>query len=96
MDSRSRQEQSFLSNWKTKLALLSAIVIPTATATGSFYKLQLNLAEKQSVTDKRISDVELSAERNFADKHTMDKMRDDVSKIHEDVSEIKTLLKNRL
>lgn len=86
----------FLYDWKLKLAILSAIVIPTVTATGSFYKMEARLNEKNYQTENRISKLELDSERNFADKHTMLKLQEDVAKSREDIAEIKTLLKRRL
>lgn len=86
----------FLYDWKLKLAILSAIIVPSVTATGSFYKMEIRLNEKNQQTENRISKLEVDAMRNYADKPTMVKLQDDVTRLREDTAEIKALLKRRL
>lgn len=85
------QEKILLTVWKLRIALISAIVIPTVTATGAFYDLHTKLAEK----DTKIVDLELRVNQNFADKPTMKKVQEDVQEIKSGIVEIKTLLKRR-
>lgn len=89
------KETSFLYDWKLKLGILAAIVMPTVTATAAFYKLEARLNEKSFQTENRINKVELDVERNFADKRTVDDMHKDINKMQNDITEIKTLLKRR-
>lgn len=90
------QVSQFLYDWKLKLAILSAVVIPSVTATGSFYKMEIRLNEKNQQTESRISRLELDTQRTFADKPTLTKLQDDVAKLREDTAEIKALLKHKL
>lgn len=90
------QVTQFLYDWKLKLAILTAIVVPTVTATGSFYKMQIQFNEKSTETEKKIKDLELEVNKNFADKPTMVKLQEDVTKLREDTAEIKALLKRKL
>lgn len=87
---------SLLRSWKLKLALLAAIVAPSVTATGAYYKLQIQLTEKNQQTENRISGLELQSVKNFADKPTMDDMRRNVEHMQQDIAEIKTILRNKL
>lgn len=96
-DNKSKsQTTQFLYDWKLKIGILFAIIVPSVTATGSFYKMQIRLDEKNQQTENRISKLELDSERNFADKPTMLKLQDDVVKLREDTAEIKVLLKRKL
>jgi len=90
------QVTQFLYDWKLKLAILSAIVVPSVTATGSFYKMEIRFNEKNAQTEEKIKNLELDVARNFADKPTMVKIQDDVTKLREDTAEIKALLKRKL
>lgn len=92
----SKEELSLLRSWKLKLALLAAIVMPSVTATGAYYKLQIQLTEKNQQTENRVSDLELRTHENFADKPTMDEMRKNVEAMRNDITEIKTILRNKL
>lgn len=89
-------ETSLLANWKLKLGILMAIVSPTVTGTAAYYKLQIQLDGKNQQTLEKVNKLELDAERNFASKQTMEKIKEDVSKMKEDLVEIKTLLKRKL
>jgi hypothetical protein len=95
-DHKQSKVTTFLYDWKLKLAILTAIVIPTITATGSYYKLEIRLNEKNQQTENRISKLELDASKNFADKPSMVKLQDDVTKLREDTAEIKAILKRKL
>ena len=92
----SREELSLLRSWKLKLALLAAVVMPSVTATGAYYKLQIQLTEKNQQTENRVSDLELRTHENFADKPTMDQLRTNVEQMRNDITEIKTILRNKL
>lgn len=86
----------FLYDWKLKLAIASAIIVPTTVATGNFFKMEMRLNEKNQLTENRISKLELDSERNFADKPSMVKLQTDVTQLRVDTAEIKALLKRKL
>lgn len=88
-------EAKILSAWQTKFALLAAIVVPTITATGAFFKIDTKMAERETQINQRISDVELRVEQNFADKPTMREMQQDIKALRSDMVEIKVLLKRK-
>lgn len=90
------QKSKFLYDWKLKLGILAAIVTPSVTATAAFFKLELRLNEKTYQVENRVNKIELDAERNFADKKTMQELSGDVRALREDMVEIKTLLKKKL
>lgn len=94
--SKGSQVTQFLYDWKLKIAILSAILVPTVTATASFYKMEIRFNEKNSLTEDKIRSLEVDMARNFADKPTMIKLQDDVTKLREDTAEIKALLKRKL
>lgn len=89
-------ESDLLKNWKLKLGLLMAIISPSVAATGAYYKLQINLSERNQVTESKVKDLELQVERNFASKQTMDKVQNDISGLKNDMTEIKVLLQRKL
>lgn len=86
----------FLYDWKLKLAILSAIVVPSVSATGSFYKMELRLTEQNQQTELKIRSIELDTAKNFADKQAVLKLQEDVAKLREDTAEIKAMLKRSL
>ncbi len=94
--SKSNPVTQFLYDWKLKLAILSAIVIPSVTATASFYKMEIRFNDKNQQTEDRINKLEVDTVRNYADKPTMIRLQDDVTKLREDTAEIKALLKRKL
>lgn len=79
-------ESAILKNWKAKIALIAAVVVPSVTATGAFYKT------KEDVVS-RISAVELRTEQNFADKTTMNRMQDNIQHLRDDLGDVKSDLK---
>lgn len=87
-----RAEYDILKSWKLKLALLAAIVVPTITATGTYYDLKAKIVEKETAVNSRISEIELNNTKNFADKDTIKDMRNDIKEIRDNVSELKTLI----
>ena len=89
-------EATLLKNWKLKLGILFAIISPTVTGTAAYYKLQIQLNEKNQQTEERVSRLELDTTKNFADKGTMESMRRDVNEMRNDITEIKTLLRKKL
>lgn len=91
-----KAESAILKNWKAKLALLSAIVVPTVSATGAFFGLKTEMVEKEAAINSRISSVELRTEQNFADKPSMNKMQDNLQHLRDDVSDMKNDLKTLL
>lgn len=92
----SKEETQLLRSWKLKLAVLAAIVMPSVTATGAYYKLQIQLTEKNQQTENRMNRLEITSIENFADKPTMEDMRKNVEQMRNDITEIKTILRNKL
>lgn len=88
-------EQSIVKSWTGKLKLISAIVGPTVALCGAYYKLQTRQVEDKAELNQRVSAVELTAERSFAEKSDLKEMQHDISKLREDVTEIKVLLRKR-
>lgn len=89
-------ETNILTNWKLKLGILFAVISPTVTGTAAYYNLQIKLDEKNQITQEKINQLELRTEKNFASKETMEKIRDDMNRVKEDIVEIKVLLKRKL
>jgi hypothetical protein len=91
-----KTETKFLENWKAKLAVLSAIVLPTITATGAFYDLKASITEKETVVNQRISALELETTKTFADKESIKDLRTEMKEMradfNKDLNEIKTLI----
>ncbi len=83
---RDSGEQKFIDNWRTKLALLAAIIVPTISATGAYYKLDSKIDERTSV-------LELTSTKNFAEKQDLKEIQNDIKDMHSDIVEIKTILK---
>lgn len=87
-----KSEYDLLKNWKLKLGLLAAIVVPSVTATGAFYDLKAKIVEKETAVHLRMNEIELTNQRNFADKDTIKEIRSDIKDMRSDISEIKTLI----
>lgn len=90
------KENDLLKNWKLKLGLLAAIVIPTITATGAFYDVKAKIQEKDAAVAAKIADLELKSMKEFVDKDTVKEIQEDLKTLRTDVTEIKTLIKQRL
>ena len=80
-----KKENDLLSNWKAKLAILTAIVFPTVTATGAFYGLKANMADTEYSLTQKINNVQLEVEKNFADKRSLDEIKSDIKEIQRDI-----------
>lgn len=89
------KENDFLKNWHLKLAIIGALVMPAITATGAFYDLKAKMQEKDAAVSAKISALELSSTKEFADKNTLKEVQEDVKRMRDDVTEIKTLLIKR-
>jgi hypothetical protein len=94
--SKDSNETTILKKWHLKLAILSGIVIPTATATGSYWKLRLNQTTETAQVNERISKVELQAEKSFVDKESFQNLDQRSRRMENDITEIKTILKTKL
>ncbi len=86
-------EQNLLESWSIKLALLTAITLPTITATGAYFKLDSKIQEKEALVTQRVTTLELDSSRSFADKADLKEMQLDIKQMREDIVEIKTMLK---
>lgn len=94
-DRMSKAELNLLSSWKMKLAILAAIVTPSVTVTGAYFKVQAQVQDAKASTDNRLNAVELSAQKSFAEKSDMKEMQRKIDEMHDDVVEIKSMLKRR-
>jgi hypothetical protein len=88
-------ETTIIKSWKNKISLIMAIVTPTIAVCGAYYKLDTKQIEDKADINARVSAVELTASKSFAEKEDLKEMQKDISKLREDVTEIKTLLKRR-
>ncbi len=78
--------------WRAKIGLLTAIILPTVAATGSFYSVKIDAQDRESKLVERISAIEVKSGKEFADKDDLREMRDDIKQLRTEVSEIKTIL----
>lgn len=88
-------EATWLKDIKLKVAVLMAVITPCVTATGAYWGLKLQIEERDRLTSDRISNFEATAYQTFVDKTAFDKMNDEVKAMHDDVIEVKTILKRR-
>lgn len=88
-------EKKLLENWKLKIGILTGILVPAITATGAIYGIKEDAHQAEASLNRRISEVELKTEINKADKSLLEQVQRDVSRMREDVVEIKTLLRAR-
>lgn len=88
-------ETKVLQKWHVMIAVLLGIASPCITATGAYWGLKLQIEEKDRAVSDRINKVELSNQKNFADKGSLDDLSTEVKHMHDDVLEIKTLLKSQ-
>lgn len=91
----SKAELHLLASWKIKLAILAAIITPSVTVTGAYYKVQSNVAETKAEIDRRVNAVELSTQKSFAEKSDLKDMQRKIDQVRDDVVEIKSILKRR-
>lgn len=94
-DMDNKKETDLLKNWKLKLAILAAIVVPTITATGAFYDLKAKIVEKEVAVNDRINSLELQNQKNFVDKDTVKEIRSDIKEMRSEITEIKNILIRR-
>jgi len=88
-------ENEILSGWKLKLGLITMLLVPTITATGAFYDLKSKITEREIAVNQKISDLELSTQKTFADKEALKEMRSDIKEMRSEMAEIKTLILKR-
>lgn len=72
-----------------------AIITPTMAATGSFYSLKLDAKDREAQMNARVSSLELSSEKQFADKEDLREMRNDIKELRNQVSDVKDILLRR-
>lgn len=94
-DRMSKTEHALLSSWKLKLALLMAIVTPTVGMTGAYWKIKGDVLEARASADARLSAVELNTQKSFAEKSDLKDMQREISAMHDDIIDIKSILKQR-
>jgi hypothetical protein len=88
-------EKKLLERWTLWVGLLSAIVVPTVTATGAYFKLDSKIQEREAIVTERISSLELQTTKSFAEKNDLKEIREDIKQLRNDVTEIKTMLQRR-
>lgn len=91
----SLREQNILKAWQLKLAILTAIIVPSITGSSAYYGLQEKMNSNRAYTDQRLSTLELKLSDGFADKSSFQRIDERTQKIEKDIVEIKTLLKQR-
>ncbi len=93
--SSAKQENFLLGRWKMIVGILMAIVTPSVTATSAYWKLKNEAIVEHAQVDARISSVELTAQKSFAEKQDLKEMQNTINDMHDDISEIKVLLRTR-
>ena len=78
-----------------KLLVLMGIVTPTIAASGAYWKTQITIEQKNNAVDARVSELELRFDKTHVDKQTFQDLSSEVRRMHDDVLEIKTMLKHR-
>jgi hypothetical protein len=91
----SNRETDLLKGWHLKIAIIAGLILPAVTATGAFYDLKAQIAARDTESHDRIAALELSNQKEFADKETIKDMQTDIKQMHSDIVEIKTLLLRR-
>lgn len=87
-----KKELTILESWKLKLAIVSAIVFPTITATGAFYGLKSEMKDQQAIVQNKISQIELQSQREFVDKETVKDLRGDMKMMQRSIDELKEIM----
>ena len=95
-DEQVTAETNILKNWHVKMLVLIAIVTPTITATGAYYGVREKAATDKAEVSERVNKLELSIERTFADKASMQLLDERTRRMESDITEIKTILKTKL
>jgi hypothetical protein len=90
------KEHNFLKSWHLKLGLLVAICTPAITATGAFYNLKADSQAQVAQINAKIAALELQSTKDFAEKTSLRDVQTKLDAVSTDVTEIKTLLKNKL
>lgn len=85
-------DSKLVRGWRTKIGLILAIITPTVAATGSFYSVKIDAQDREARLIERISVLEVTSGKEFADKDDLREMRDDIKQLRSEVSEIKTIL----
>lgn len=89
-------ESAILKNWHIKILVLTGIVAPVMTATGAYFGIKVKMAEDKQEISERVSKIELESTRSFADKTSLQNLDVRMQKMENDITEIKTILKNKL
>lgn len=87
-----KKELTVLESWKLKIAVISAIVFPTITATGAFYGLKSEIKDNQVQVQEKISRLELQSQREFVDKDTVRDLRGDMKQMQRSIDELKEIM----
>lgn len=91
-----KESTSLLRNWRVKIALLMAIIMPTITATGAYYDLKNRVDQVDSRGSERVTKLELQLNQQFVDKATLQDVQAELRSTHDDVIQIKTFLSRKL
>lgn len=93
MTTKENSSTAFLSNIHLKLLILSGIVVPCLTASGAYWSIKLQVVESNNEMSNRVAKVESESTKNFVGKQSFDELSHEVKDMHDDVLEIKTLIK---
>ncbi len=83
-----RIEAGLLSNWKVKLALLTAIVSPAVTGTAAYYNFKAEVKDAIEATKEQ-------AEQKYVRREAFQDLKDNVKDTRDDVRDIKKILLQR-
>lgn len=89
-------ENSLLKNWHLKLVILIGIISPTATVARAYYGIQEQIVSSGAEQSQRISKIELQAQQSFVNKQDFKDLQEDVKHMRDDLTVIRTLLKQKL
>lgn len=95
-DNTKSKELVILKNWHLKLLILAGILAPAVSGMSAYFGIKERaLLDKVEIT-KRLSDLELEVNKNYADKASIQSIDTRVRRMELDLAEIKFLLKSKL
>ena len=86
---------SFLKSTHLIILVLIGIVTPVLTVSAAYWGLKLQVSDQDRAISDRVSRIETETAKVYVDKDTFQKLADEVKSTHDDVIEIKTILKSR-
>jgi hypothetical protein len=86
-------EKKLLEIWRLRFALATLLIVPTATAVGAYYQLDARSEARHSEVVQRVQELELQSSKSFAEKNDLKEIQQDIKQMHEDIVEIKSILR---